>query len=173
MPDQEKVIQGLSCLSTDADYEKGACDGCPYFVLFGDDDGMGFCEEKRLAADALELIRKQATKIRELSGMAEFNIETVIKSGVEKALNDPFSGGKSIAEWVAIGMKAPRWINVNDRLPANNSHVIVYDEGSKMVWPSHYMDATFYEENDVPYFTYHVNWWIPLPEKPEEVSKHE
>ena len=94
--------------------------------------------------------------------MSEFNIETAIKSGVEKALNEPFLSGKSITEWAAIGMNAPRWINVKKRLPENDSHVIVYDEASKMVWPSHYMDATFYEENDSPYFAYHVNWWIRL-----------
>lgn len=103
--------------------------------------------------------------------MAELNIETVIKSGVEQALNKPIVDGKSITEWAAIGMKAPRWINVKDRLPANNSHVIVYDEGSKMVWPSHYRAETFYEENDAPYFTYLVNWWRPLPEPPEEVNR--
>ncbi len=102
--------------------------------------------------------------------MAEFYIEEIIKAGVEKALNKPIVDGKSIMEWAAIGMKAPHWINVKDRLPKNNSHVIVYDEGSKMVWPSRYMAATFYEENDSPYFTYHVNWWIPLPEPPEEVE---
>ena len=105
--------------------------------------------------------------------MAELNIETAIRSGVEKALNEPFAGGKSIAEWMAIGMNAPHWINVKNKLPANNSHVIVYDEGSKMVWPSYYMAATFYEENDSPYFTYRVNWWIPLPEPPEEVRGDE
>lgn len=60
------------------------------------------------------------------------------------------------------------WISVKDRLPKNNSHVIAYDEGYKMVWPSHYMDATFYEETDLPYFTYHVNWWMPLPEPPKD-----
>lgn len=49
--------------------------------------------------------------------MAEINIQAVIKSGVEKALNKPVVDGKSITEWAAIGMKAPRWISVKDRLP--------------------------------------------------------
>ena len=48
--------------------------------------------------------------------MAELNIETVIKSGVEKALNEPIVDGKSITEWAAIGMKAPRWISVKDTM---------------------------------------------------------
>ena len=49
--------------------------------------------------------------------MAEINMQAVIKSGVEKALNKPIVDGKSITEWAAIGMKAPRWISVKDRLP--------------------------------------------------------
>lgn len=56
--------------------------------------------------------------------MAELNIETVIKSGVEKALKKPIVDGKSITEWAAIGMKAPRWISVKDHLPESNKRVL-------------------------------------------------
>jgi len=59
--------------------------------------------------------------------MAELNIETVIKSGVEKALNKPIVDGKSITEWAAIGMKAPRWISVKDRLPEERINPLTQD----------------------------------------------
>ena len=58
------------------------------------------------------------------------------------------------------------WISVKDRMPEENSHVIVYDEDSKMVWPSLYMGAKFFDNS--PYFTFHVNWWMPLPKPPKE-----
>lgn len=102
--------------------------------------------------------------------MAEFNLESAIKKGVEAAINKPVYGGKSITEWAAIGMKAPQWISVEDRLPEENSLVIVYDEGSKKVWSSRYLGATFYEEDNSPYFTYRVNWWMPFPKPPKEVD---
>lgn len=57
--------------------------------------------------------------------MAEFNLEQIIKSGVEKALNKPIVDGKSITEWAAIGMKAPRWVSVKDRLPKTEQKVLV------------------------------------------------
>ena len=77
--------------------------------------------------------------------MAELNIEAVIKSGVEKALNKPIVDGKSITEWAAIGMKAPRWISVKDRLPETNDEVLttyLYDNepGKHYVETASYFD---------------------------------
>lgn len=105
--------------------------------------------------------------------MAEFNIETVIKSGVEKALNKPVLDGKSITEWAAIGMKAPRWISVKERLPKKNEIVIASDG-------EHTWDVGMYKSflgkpsmwNWKKNTIKTVLWWMPkdgaLPEPPEE-----
>ena len=50
----------------------------------------------------------------------EVELEGAIGRGIEKALKTPVSGGKTIIEWAAIGMKAPRWISVKDRMPCEN-----------------------------------------------------
>ncbi len=49
--------------------------------------------------------------------MAELSLEEIIKEGIEQALKEPIADGKSVTEWAAIGMTAPRWISVEDRLP--------------------------------------------------------
>ena len=49
--------------------------------------------------------------------MATFDLEDVIQKGVEQALNKNKINGKSITQWAAIGMKAPQWVSVEDRLP--------------------------------------------------------
>ena len=105
--------------------------------------------------------------------MAEFNLEQIIKSGVEKALNKPIVNGKSITEWAAIGMKAPRWISVKDRLPEKNQIVIASDG-------EHTWDVGMYksfcgkpsEWNWKKNTVKTVLWWMPkdgaLPEPPKE-----
>ena len=40
--------------------------------------------------------------------MAELSLEEIIKEGIEQALKEPIADGKSVTEWAAIGMKAPR-----------------------------------------------------------------
>ena len=119
--------------------------------------------------------------------MAKFNIEQIIKSGVEKALNKPIVDGKSITEWAAIGMKAPRWISVKDRLPErkeylHESNVIRGSSEYVLV----YISATFpYKRMFVTIGRYSydemyprwvvrsshdgdVTHWMPLPEPPKE-----
>ena len=111
--------------------------------------------------------------------MDKFNIETVIKSGVDKALNTPVAGGKSITEWAAIGMKAPRWISVKDKLPTSIVNKV-------LVWLEHedlngYLGFGHYEKykgQEIWYDLEHneafsirgyaVTHWMPLPEPPEE-----
>ena len=109
--------------------------------------------------------------------MAELNIEQVIKSGVENALNKPIMDGKSITEWAAIGMKAPRWISVKDKLPTSIVNKV-------LVWLEHedlngYLGFGHYEKykgQEIWYDLEHneafsirgyaVTHWMPLPEPP-------
>lgn len=107
------------------------------------------------------------------NGMAELNIEAVIKSGVEKALNKPIMNGKSITQWAAIGMKAPQWVSVEERLPEKNQIVIASDG-------EHTWDVGMYkglcgkpsEWNWKKNTVKTVLWWMPkdgaLPEPPKE-----
>ena len=100
--------------------------------------------------------------------MAIFDLETCIKNGVEKALNKPIVNGKSITELAAIGMKAPHWISVKDRLPEYNGQYIVYMPASGAVI------AAYYFKNNGGFFigesivTDKVSHWIYLPEPPKE-----
>jgi hypothetical protein len=104
--------------------------------------------------------------------MAEFNLEQIIKSGVEKALNKPIVNGKSITEWAAIGMKAPRWISVKDRLPEDETVVIAYVQHKigwyrMFAWHDMYgwhSSAPEFDDKESDYVTH----WMPLPEPPEE-----
>lgn len=105
--------------------------------------------------------------------MAELNIETTIKSGVEEALNKPIVGGKSITEWAAIGMKAPRWISVKDRLPVRPPDVcgllvrrqwyLVALESGTVLTLSYEFDEDRWQGVGSP-----VTHWMPLPEPPKE-----
>ena len=101
--------------------------------------------------------------------MAELNIETVIKSGVEKALNEPIVDGKSITEWAAIGMKAPRWISVKDRLPEDEGDVLVYGVSPRGRKKTAIMNYLAFEA-DRPRWALDGIWtvlyWMPLPEPP-------
>ena len=107
--------------------------------------------------------------------MAEFNLESIIKKGVEEAINKPVYEGKSITEWAAIGMKAPRWISVKDKMPMLVETVLFtgkrYDGGwlgTKRV----YFDGTEWYADDAGtiYATTTVTHWMPLPKPPEEVT---
>jgi hypothetical protein len=105
--------------------------------------------------------------------MAELNIETVIKSGVEKALNEPIMDGKSITEWAAIGMKAPRWISADKRPPKQGRYLVL---GLTRITPDHYDEANGFWEIQPAFWFEKSGWdrkvkfWQMLPEPPEEVS---
>ena len=106
--------------------------------------------------------------------MAEFDIESIIKSGVEKALNNPAYGGKTILEWAAIGIKnGGCWISVKAKLPDNS--------GLYLTWckpPSN--NRGFYRLSDYKlgngwydwvhhdYSDRYVVFWMLLPEPPKE-----
>ncbi len=104
--------------------------------------------------------------------MAEFNLEKIIKSSVDKALNKPIVDGKSITEWAAIGMKAPRWISVNEKLPD--------EEKEYVCWFGDYPLGAFakicrWNKNEGEFWCYTDNkkWgfithWMFLPEVPKE-----
>ena len=101
--------------------------------------------------------------------MAELNIETVIKSGVENALNKPIMDGKSITEWAAIGMKAPRWISVKDRQPEDEGDVLVYGVSPRGRKKTAIMNYLAFDA-DRPRWALDGIWtvlyWMPLPEPP-------
>ena len=107
--------------------------------------------------------------------MATFDLEDVIQKGVETALNKNKINGKSITQWAAIGMKAPQWVSVKDRLPEDNRFVLVCNDDGKMM-VAQYIDETC--QWQFRYMAYDVDvwddfeqgpicWWMPLPEPPE------
>lgn len=113
--------------------------------------------------------------------MAELNLEEVIKSGVERALNAPIVNGKTITEWAAIGMKSPNWVSVNDRLPAQKwtdylvatriltdgtrGYNIAWLNDDNGVWKSN--DEWICDGREI------VTHWRPLPPLPKEVTRDE
>ena len=104
--------------------------------------------------------------------MAEFDLESVIKKGVEEAINKPVYGGKSITEWAAIGMKAPRWISVKERLPEKNGRYLVCDKNGEVYSAEYEKNRPDSEWTDdyEGYLDMEVTHWMPLPERPEEVT---
>ena len=104
--------------------------------------------------------------------MAEYNLEQAIKNGVEKALNTPVVDGKSIMEWAAIGMKAHRWVSVNDRLPRPNHVVLVYVHNRKIGFSykviSWLSNDRKWEGNSDDFKGDEVTHWTELPEPPKE-----
>jgi hypothetical protein len=104
--------------------------------------------------------------------MAEANLEQAIKNGVEKALNTPVVDGKSIMEWAAIGMKASRWVSVNERLPMPNHVVLVYVHNRKIGYSyrltSWLSNDRKWEGNSDIFNDDDVTHWTELPEPPKE-----
>jgi hypothetical protein len=112
--------------------------------------------------------------------MAAVDIESVIKKGVEQAMNKPILNGKSVLEWAEIGIHSqeqPQWISVKDRLPEQSGyvltcygdyHIINVFSYSKKHRAFNAHDCLPTAENNVD-----VTHWMPLPEPPEEVAKAE
>jgi hypothetical protein len=97
--------------------------------------------------------------------MAEFSLEKIIKDGVEQALKEPIADGKSVTEWAAIGMTAPRWISVKDRLPEEG--VCLGCHGSS-VGIYGYLFGEWFDEDDCICEEGYVTHWMPLPAPPKE-----
>lgn len=119
--------------------------------------------------------------------MAEFNLERIIKSGVEQALNEPIVNGMSITQWAKVGMMAPQWVPVEDGLPELDQTVLVYAVGKidgfigdhVYALCSRYVEKIFpsspgNEEWSIPWSYFHTDYeithWMPLPEPPKEVK---
>lgn len=104
--------------------------------------------------------------------MAECNLEQIIKSCVDKALNNPIMNGKSITQWAAIGMKAPHWISVKDNPP--DGECIAYSEKwDEMIIGYIYKTEesdTGYEAENEQDFLRDVSHWMPKPISPKEVN---
>lgn len=102
--------------------------------------------------------------------MAEFDLESIIKRGVEKALNTPVHGGKTISEWAAIGIKnGGGWISVKDRLPEKNWVYIIYN--GENVFPAYYERGrrkSEWTDNYEGYCDFEATHWMPLPAPPKE-----
>lgn len=130
--------------------------------------------------------------------MAAFDIESVIKKGVERALNEPIMNGKSVMQWAEIGIHSqeqPQWISVKDRLPEEHESmfykllgtrkwsnsmwkqesekVIVYvsfPDGTGVVTTGclHNSDWVTTVSKTLPQTVTH---WMPLPEPPKGVKQ--
>lgn len=105
--------------------------------------------------------------------MAELNLEEVIKSGVERALNTPIVNGKTITEWAAIGMKSsPNWVSVNDRLPEICEPVLFIGKNYYGNWyliqKGWYDGEAWHRDGDYKDFSEHVAYWMSLPKPPKE-----
>ena len=57
MPDREKVIRALECLTRNE--QGGTCNGCAYFRPFENDPDTGLCDRMAAMADALAMLREQ------------------------------------------------------------------------------------------------------------------
>lgn len=57
MPDLEKVIRSIDCLTRNA--QGGTCDGCAYFRPFRDDPDTGWCDRTTALKDALKLLKEK------------------------------------------------------------------------------------------------------------------
>ena len=79
--------------------------------------------------------------------MAELpSLEETIRAGVEKVLQKPIVDGKSVIEWAAIGMKAPRWISVKDMPPEANTNDEV-------------LTTYFYDDKPGKYYVETATYW--------------
>ena len=95
--------------------------------------------------------------------MAAFDIESVIKNGVERALNEPIMNGKSVMQWAEIGMHSQeQWISVEDRLPDKQpcEYLVV---NANNVETAICLDNRWITPRRVTKITH----WMPLPEPPE------
>ena len=115
--------------------------------------------------------------------MAELSLEEIIKEGIEQALKEPVADGKSITEWAAIGMKAPRWISVKDRLPEKDGDYLarLRHGGMKVMGFTHDLrkvDDYQFKRKKPGWYEYDSEWgfcerndithYMPLPEPPKE-----
>ena len=96
--------------------------------------------------------------------MAEFSLEEIIKEGIEQALKEPIADGKSVTEWAAIGMTAPRWISVKDRLPEIGTLALVFGSAGAMTVARYIAGAEWV----VPGMFSAITHWMPLPAPPKE-----
>jgi hypothetical protein len=115
--------------------------------------------------------------------MAKLDLEQIIKSGVEKALNKPIMNGKSITQWAAIGMTAPQWVSVEERMPEEQTPVLVYvppysDEDEEyighvaMAYYTHSARGGYWAGTDGNVYgaigiIHEPSHWMPLPEPPK------
>lgn len=116
--------------------------------------------------------------------MLQTKIEWEIRRGVDKALNWPIMDGKSVIEWAAVGMKAPRWIPVWEQLPRELNETRYPDEAGNEVTFTHSDDLLMFIPgrgivlgrremgNWVDSYGWFLNddvtHWMELPEAPEE-----
>jgi len=116
--------------------------------------------------------------------MAKLNIEEVIKSGIDEAMNKPIVNGKSVLEWAAIGMKVPQWVSVKDSLPDKSCEVITlspmgvvgvhsYSKKWKAFNAHDFMNEKTIKKNNINRF---VAYWLPLtvlPDRPKTKEEGE
>lgn len=99
--------------------------------------------------------------------MAAVDIDSVIKKGVEEALNEPILNGKSVLEWAEIGIHSQeRWISVEDRLPDKQPCEYLVVNGNN-VETAICLDNMWITPRRVIKITH----WMPLPEPPKEVKQ--
>lgn len=98
--------------------------------------------------------------------MAAFDIESVIKNGVERALNEPIMNGKSVMQWAEIGMHSQeQWISVKDRLPEKDGKYLCVWQG-RSINTGMFTNGHFRLYGEVKDKL--VSHWMSLPEPPKE-----
>ena len=125
--------------------------------------------------------------------MAAFDIESVIKRGVERALNEPIMNGKSVMQWAEMGIHSqeqPQWVSVEDKLPGIDEDVLILYESKVSPRKTGYAitclkDSFYFGSTPIPYskpqwsepWQYFrennvITHWMPLPGPPEDVMKN-
>ena len=101
--------------------------------------------------------------------MAISNFEESIKYGIERALYQQIANCLSVFEWAKIGMNSPRWISVKDRLPEEDTDVLltgIEALNNERIYAVKVNDAGVWRPMSAPSVLW--DYWMPLPEPPKE-----
>lgn len=146
MPDREKVIRGLDCLSRLS--QDRTCAGCAYFRPFTDDPDTGWCDSTEVKKDALALLREQEPTVAQDTN--------VLGKWVSVKDRLPEKDGEYL---VYIDWRYCQLASFTTNKPKEFTFI-----NAGYGWYDYDSDYGFYEVRRVTH-------WMPLPEPPEGVNK--